>query len=36
LFDREEAFARIAKPDMVARPGAEVLRQILSDADAAG
>jgi hypothetical protein len=30
LFSREEAMARIAEPDMVSRPGAQILRQMLA------
>ena len=29
LFSREEAMARIAEPDMLSRPGAQLLRQML-------
>ena len=29
LFSREEAMARIAEPDMLTRPGARLLRQLL-------
>lgn len=32
LFTIEEAFARIAEPDMAAYPGAILLREFLSDA----
>lgn len=30
LFSRDEALARIAQPDMVSRPGALLLRQVLT------
>jgi hypothetical protein len=30
LFSREEAMARIAEPDMLSRPGAQILRQVLA------
>lgn len=30
LFSREEAIARIAEPDMLSRPGAQLLRQLLA------
>lgn len=34
LFTREGAMARIAKPDMASRPGAHLLRQILTGSGA--
>src|SRR5690349_453381 len=30
LFSRQEAMVRIAEPDMLSRPGAQILRQILA------
>jgi hypothetical protein len=33
LFTTEEAMARVAKPDMLTRPGARLLRQVLSGPD---
>lgn len=31
LFTREEALARVGEPDMLTRPGATLLRQVVSD-----
>ncbi len=36
MFTREEAMARLSRPDMRARPGATLLRQIVSAPGAAG